>query len=191
MSPWVFFSSSCTLPGDSGSFHKWNSVRGFLWLCLTSDLSSGDLSRHWPLGCGTREMEANIWNAKPIRCYHDACMWPRILLQGTKDHSLPGQWNLELSGSQTSLWEYVELYHPSLIAIKHMKWFLDSKELFSSLKSSPAGTLGLHQMATRSERWLSMEPLPFSPATQGILWWALGYESVCPTAFGVGLKSNV
>lgn len=93
-----------------------------LWMVFTDfvwppDFSSGDLSWHWPLGCGTREMEANIWNPKPIRCYHDACMWPGILLQGTKDNSLSGQWNLELSRSQTSLWEYVQLCHPSLITI--------------------------------------------------------------------------
>ena len=60
-----------------------------------------------------------------------------------------------------------------------------------SFQSSPVGTLGLHQMATRLERWLCMEPQLSSPATQGILWWALGYESVCPMGFGVDHRSNV
>lgn len=68
--------------------------------------------------------------------------------------------------------------------------FLYTKDLLSPLKSSPARILGLHQTATRLEPWLCMEPRPFSPATQGTPWWALGYESVCPMAFGAEPKSS-
>lgn len=107
MYPWVFFLFSCTHLSYPGSFYKRQETQTFPLICLSSDFFSGDLPWHWPLCCGTREMETDIWNPKPIWCYHDACMWPGILLQGAKDHSLPGQWNLELSRSQTSLWQYV------------------------------------------------------------------------------------
>ena len=62
---------------------------------------------------------------------------------------------------------------------------------FSFFQSFPAGTWGLHQMVTRLGRWLCLEPQPFSPATQVIPWWALGYESACPMGFGVEHRSNV
>lgn len=62
---------------------------------------------------------------------------------------------------------------------------------FFLFQSSPVGTLELHQMATRLEHLLCMEPLPSSPATQDIPWWALGYESVCPMGFGVEVRSSV
>lgn len=76
-----------------------------LWFDLWS--SSCHLPRHWSLCSGTWEMEANLWDSKPIWCYHDAHLRPRILLQRSKGNSLPSQQHMELSKSSPSLREWV------------------------------------------------------------------------------------
>lgn len=66
---------------------------------------SRDLPWHRPLGRGTREVEANLRNSKPIRHHNDAHMRPRILLQGPESHSVSGKQHLELPRPASCLWQ--------------------------------------------------------------------------------------
>lgn len=191
MCPWVFFLLSCTHLSYRGSFHKWHQTLWCLhWFflpltfpavtCPDIGHSAVDHGR-WRLIYGTQnQYDAIMMLVCDPGYYYRGQRIIRCQVNGTWNYPDPRP-------VCDSMYSFATQGFNLTLSIKR---FLYSKDLLSSLKSSPAWTLVLHQTATRLEHWPCMEPLLFSPATQGIPWWALGYESVCPMAFGAELKSS-
>lgn len=62
-----------------------------LLLCLPSC----DLPGYWQHQCGTRPVEARLWDAVPVPSPADAHLWPWLLLHWPKGHPLSGPRQME------------------------------------------------------------------------------------------------